>query len=170
MRTRTLLLLATSLTVCTIASCAFASGGAVSPEHVRDAEVRPSSVVRASQVLAAWDHARATAWAHGSPVALAGLYTASSATATRDVAALRRWRLRGLRVVGLRQQVTTLRVLVDRPRRLEVVATERTVDAIAVGRHRRTALPVSAWATHRIGLRHVDGRWLVAEVVAQPAR
>jgi len=44
-----------------------------------------------------------------------------------------------------------------------------TVDGIAVG-PRRTALPTSAWVTHRIGLRRVHGRWLVDEVVAHPAR
>lgn len=171
MRTRTLLLLATSFTVCTIAACAIASGGATTSERVRSGgETAPSSVVRAAQVLAAWDRARAAAWARGDPIALVALYARSSATGARDVADLSRWHERRLRVVGLRQQVARLRVLVARPRRVVVEATERTVDATAVARHRRTALPDSAWATHRIRFRRVDGRWVVVEVKAQPAR
>jgi hypothetical protein len=65
--------------------------------------------------------------------------------------------------------VAALRVRVQSAHRLVLSVTDRTVDGIAVG-HRRTALPVSAWAIHGIGLRLVHGRWLVDEVVAQPAR
>jgi hypothetical protein len=169
MRTRALLLLATTLTGVTIAGLGLAAGGAASPERAPGAATAPATlpVVRAARVLGAWDHARAAAWAHGDPAALAALYTPSSVTGARDVADLRRWRDRGLRIVGLRQQVMRLRVLVDTRRTLVLAATDRTVDAIAVGRHRRTALPLSAWAVHRIRLRHQRGRWLVDEVAAR---
>jgi hypothetical protein len=173
MRTRTLLLLATAVTLATIGGVGvgIASGGPARPEREpTSVGAAASPAARASRVLAAWDSRRAAAWARGDASALAALYTRSSATGARDVTDLRRWRDRRLRVVGLRQQVTRLRVLVDRPRRIVVEATERTVHAIAVAGHRRTALPVSAWSTHRIRLRHGAGRWLVAEVDAQPAR
>jgi hypothetical protein len=98
------------------------------------------------------------------------LYAPGSATGVRDVAELRQWGERGLRVEGLRQQVAGLRVVRHRPGRLVVLVTDRTVDAIAVGAHRRTALPTSAWRCHRVRLVRRHGRWVVDEVVAQPAR
>jgi hypothetical protein len=173
MRTRTLLLLATTLTVATIAGVGVAAGGAATPERSwPDAHPAVSNVARASRVLAEWDHARAVAWARGDVTALARLYTPSSAAGARDAADLREWRHCGLRVTGLRQQVAELRVLAVGPRRLVVRATDRTVDAVAVavGEHRRTALPISAWRSHRIRLVLRHGRWVVDEAEAQPAR
>jgi hypothetical protein len=171
MRTRTLLLLATTLTVATIAGIGVAAGGAAAPDvGPRDLDPPPSVVARASGLLAEWDRARAAAWARGDAAALADLYSRSSAAGAHDVADLRRWHHRGLRVVGLRQQVSDLRVLVARPRRLVVRATDRTVDAVAVGERRRTALPVSTWRSHRIRFLLRQGHWVVDEVVAQPAR
>ena len=172
MRTRTLLLPAITLTLATITGRGIASGGVASPERVPGATSAPASsvVVRASRILGAWDDARATAWAHGDPDALAGRYTRTSATGALDVSDLRRWRDRGLRVVGLQQQVTALRVLEDSGRSLVLAATDRTVDAVAVSPGRRTALPLGTWTTRRIRLRRVHGRRLVAEVEVQPAR
>jgi hypothetical protein len=170
MRTRTLLLLATVLTLAAVAAAGVAAGGAAAPRRVPTRVDAPSSAAsRAAEVLRAWDRRRADAWATGDVAALARLYTPGSRTGARDVADLRRWHARGLRVIGLRQQVAALRVRVQMSRRLALTVTDRTVDGIAVG-HWRTALPVSAWAIHRIGLRLVHGRWLVDEVVAQPAR
>jgi hypothetical protein len=173
MRTRTLLLLATATTVATIAVAAVAAGGAVpSRPGTSDppgAERPLSRVVRAVSVLGAWDERRAAAWARGDPIALARLYTPRSRTSARDLRDLRLWRSRGLRVVGLHQQVAELRVPVETSRRLVLTVTERTVEGVAVGHHRRTRLPRSAWGTHRIQLRLEHGRWLVDEVT-QPAR
>jgi hypothetical protein len=173
MRTRTLLLLATTLTVTTIA-VAVAAGGAVpsssAPSERSRAERPLAGALRASPILRAWDHRRAAAWARGDAAALAGLYTSGSGTGAHDVGDLRRWRSRGLRVVGLVQQVAELRVLVETSRRLVLTVTERTLDGVAVGHHRRTALPRSAWSRHRIRLRRAHGQWLVEEVVDQPAR
>jgi hypothetical protein len=104
-------------------------------------------------------------------VALAGLYTAGSRTGARDVHDLRRWRSRGLRVVGLRQQVAALHVRAETTRSLVLTVADRTVGALAVGHHRRTALPRSDWTSHLIRLRREQGGdWVVAEVVVQPAR
>jgi hypothetical protein len=166
-----LLLLATTLTLSTVGVAGVAVSG---PSPAAPApESAPSSAggaLRAAAILRAWDHRRAAAWAHADVGALAGLYTRRSRSGGQDVADLRRWRSRALRVVGLRQQVAELRVRVDTPHRLVVAVTDRTVDAVAVGRDRRTALPRSEWRAHRIRLLRVHDRWRVDEVVAQPAR
>jgi hypothetical protein len=174
MRTRTHLLLATVLTLAAVAAAGIAAGGAAggaaAPRRTPTRVDAPSSAaLRAADVLRAWDQRRAAAWAAGDVGELARLYTPGSRTGARDVAELRRWTRRGLRVVGLRQQVAALRLRVPASHHLVLTVTDRTVDGIAVG-PRRTALPTSAWVTHRIGLRRVHGRWLVDEVVAHPAR
>lgn len=170
MRTRTLLLLATVLTVAAVAAAGVAAGGAAAPRRTPSrVDVPSSAALRAAEVLRAWDQRRAAAWAHGDVGGLARLYTRSSRTGARDVADLRRWRRRGLRVVGIRQQVAAFRLRVRASRHLVLTVTDRTVDGTAVGR-RRTALPTSEWVSHRIRLRRVHGRWLVDEVVAQPAK
>jgi hypothetical protein len=185
MRTRTLLVLATTLTVVTIAASGVALGsgvggvvgGAAAPDPARPVAAHPTAdpqtgVGRASAVLRSWDGRRAAAWSHADPGALSGLYTSGSRTGRRDARDLRRWCRRGLRVVGVRQQVAEIRVAVETSRRLVLVVSDRTVDAVAVGHHRRTALPASAWTTHRIRLRQTHGRWLVEDawIQAQPAR
>jgi hypothetical protein len=170
MRTRTLLLLAGTFTVVTIAAAGVAAGGPSPPPPGARAARAATDESRASAVLRAWDHRRAQAWSRDDTAALAGLYASASPTGAQDVRDLRRWHDRGLRVVGLRQQVAVLRVRVETPRRLVVAVTDRTVDGIAVGHHRRTALPSSAWARHRVTLHRVHGRWVVAAVRAQPAR
>lgn len=171
MRTRALLLLATTLTISTVGVAGVAVSGpspaASPPERVRPAA---DGALRAAAILRAWDHRRAAAWSDGDVAALSGLYTRRSRSGAQDAADLRRWRHRGLRVVGLREQVAALRVRVDTSHRLLLVVTDRTVDAVAVGPDRRTALPRSVWTTHRIRLLRVQGRWLVDDVVAQPAR
>jgi hypothetical protein len=172
MRTRTLLLLAATATLATIVGLGVAAGGAPAPGRTsgEGGDVAGSAVARAARVLRSWDDARAVAWARGDADSLAELYTPGSATGVRDVTELRQWGQRGLRVEGLRQQVAELRIVRHRRGRLVVRVTDRTVDAIAVSAHRRTALPTSAWRHHRIRLVRRHGRWVVDEVVAQPAR
>jgi len=165
-------MLATTLTLATIAvaGAGVTMGGDISPP-ARVAARRPvSATTRALAVLHAWDRRRGTAWSSGDPAALTRLYTVRSRTGARDVHDLRRWRSRGLRVVGLRQQVAALHVHAETTRCLVLTVTDRTVDGLAVGRHRRMALPRSDWVRHRIRLRREQGDWVVAEVVAQPAR
>jgi len=171
MRTPTLLLLATLATIVPVC-LAGVRVGRDSPAglEIATTQVPPSSGARALAVLRGWDRRRAAAWEAGDPAALSALYLPRSRTGTRDVRDLRRWVGRGLRVVGLRQQVTSLRVVRRTPRRLVVVVTDRTVDGIAVGRGRRTAVPTSAWTVHRVVLRRPGRRWRVAEARAQPAR
>jgi hypothetical protein len=175
MRTRTLLLSAVVVTLVPVWLGGLAAGGSP-PEHAGSttaATAAPSRVARALLVLRRWDRRRATAWSRADPAALSALYTPGSRTGSRDVADLKRWRRRGLRVVGLRQQVAEARVAPDAHGRLVVVVTDRTVDGVAVGAGRRTSVPQSAWATHRVSLRHTADGWRVEEVTlsaSQPAQ
>jgi hypothetical protein len=165
-----MLLLATTLTISTVLVAGVAVSGPSPAASGPQSAAAADGALRAAAILRAWDHRRAEAWSHGDVAALSGLYTRRSRSGAQDVADLRRWQHRGLRVLGLRQQVATLRVRVDTSHRLLLTVTDRTVDAVAAGRDRPTALPRSAWTTHRIRLLRVHGRWLVDEVVAQPAR
>ncbi len=176
----------TAITVTTIVAAALAAvppadvsahGSPDAADRVRPAD-RPAVAVPdpstatplyAAAVLRSWDRRRAAAWARADTAALSSLYDLGSRTGERDVHHLARWRSRGFRVVGLRQQVAALIVRRQAERRLVLTVTERTVGGVALGHHRRTALPTSAWARHRVVLRRVHGRWLVEEV-SQPAR
>ena len=65
----------------------------------------------ASAALHDWDDRRASAWAAADPAALRALYEPGSAAGRVDVAMLRAWRERGLRVEGLLVEnvVTTIK-------------------------------------------------------------
>jgi hypothetical protein len=171
MRTRTRLLLAGIVTISTVYAVGVTLGRPSPAESLRapGPHTATGATAHASLVLSAWDARRAEAWSRADPSDLARLYTARSRAGASDVADLRRWRARHLRVVGLRQQVARLRVLVDTSRWLSLAVTERTVDGVAVRGHRRTALPTSGWVTHWIRMRYVHGRWLVDEVRSHPA-
>jgi hypothetical protein len=170
MRIRTLLVMATTITLTTIAVAGVALGGDVSgPARVTDPPP-VTAATRALAVLHAWDRRRSAAWSRADPVALARLYAVGSRTGARDVHDLRRWRSRGLRVVGLRQQVAALVAQAETTGSLLLTVSDRTVGGLAVGRHRRTELPRSDWTRHRVRLRRTHGDWVVGEVVVQPAR
>jgi hypothetical protein len=174
MCTRTLLLLALAVTILPI--WLWSATVAERPEAparlvaVPLADDRRAPEARALGVLRRWDVRRAAAWSAGDPAALARLYVRGSRTGAEDVADLRRWVRRGLRVTGLHQQVASLVLRRRSAHRVVAVVTDRTVDGVAVGAARRTALPASAWATHRVVLLQVGDSWRVAEVVDQPAR
>jgi hypothetical protein len=177
MRTRSPVLrtaiLCALVTLTTIGVALLATGrDAVPASPARSAAAARASdpAVRALAVLHAWDRRRAAAWASGDVGSLARLYVAGSRTGARDVHDLRRWRARTLRVLGLRTQVSAAEVRRSSPGRLTIVATDRTVGGVATDGRSRFGLPRSVWTTHRITLRRVRGAWLVAEVVAQPAR
>lgn len=176
MRTRSPALRAAVVCILVTASTVGVALVATGRDAVRP--VRPPSVatyprrpeVQALEVLHAWDRRRASAWAAGDVRSLARLYVGGSRTGARDVRELQRWRERHLRVVGLRTQVSALRLRRRSPERLTLVVTDRTVGGVAVGGRHRVGLPRSAWATHRITLHRVRGTWRVSEVRAQPAR
>jgi hypothetical protein len=172
MRVRTLLLLSVVATVLPVWLVALAHDAGPSRAAGTSAPGRrvPTTQARALAVLHAWDRHRARAWATGDPAALSRLYAPGSATGARDVGDLRLWVRRGVRVLGLRQQVASFRVAARTRRRLVVAVTERTVDGVAVGHGRRFAIPVSGWTRHRIGMVRAGSRWRVAEVRPQPAR
>jgi hypothetical protein len=120
-------------------------------------------------VLHGWDRQRASAWAAGDPVALASLYVPGSSAGATDVALLRRYAARGLVVRDIRMQVVRARVLVARPRRIELEVTDRLTTATAVraaGPAAPRRLPAGAAATRVLELRRVGARWLMARVSA----
>ncbi|KAB2811063.1 hypothetical protein F9L07_03790 [Pimelobacter simplex] len=130
--------------------------------------------VRALAVLHRWDRARARAWARGDPAALARLYAPRSRAGQRDVAMLRAWLRRGLRVEGLRMQVLDAALVVRDRRRLVVMVTDRVAGGLAVGRAdpspragRRALprdLPRDLASTRRLVFLRVAGRWLLSSV------
>lgn len=75
---------------------------AVLAAHARD--------VAALGLLRDWDRRRAQAWAAQDPEALRGLYLPGSRAARRDVAMLRQWQRRGVRVSDMTRQVRGLEV------------------------------------------------------------
>ena len=163
--------------VAAVVSAAAVAGGLVLAPHTGSrAEVRPTALhpqapaVRAAGVLRAWDRRRAAAWEAGDPGALARLYVAGSDTGACDVRALSRWHDRGLRVIGLRQQVSAVAVVDGSPGHLVVRVTDRTIGGVVVGGRHRIGLPDSVWLTHRVVLQRRGGAWRVVEVRAQPAR
>jgi hypothetical protein len=174
MRTRTLVLLAVTVTVLPIALATVAQAWQTPPRVAARpvAHARPTPETRALTLLRRWDRQRSSAWASGDRRGLARLYVSGSRTGRRDAADLGRWVDRGLRVTGLRQQVVSCQVVRAVPSSVTVEVVDRTVDGVAEGHGRRTAVPTSAWATHRIRLVRARGHrgWQVAEAWAQPAR
>lgn len=120
---------------------------------------------RPAEILAAWDRARARAWAEGEAGRLADLYTEGSSAGEADVSMLREWGDRGLRVTGLETQMLSLRVRAETRARLVLVVTDRVVGGRVVGAGPEVALPEDRPSTRTIVLRRVGGHWLVAEVL-----
>jgi hypothetical protein len=119
-------------------------------------------------VLHRWDERRSAAWAAGDLRALGRLYVAGSAAGRADVAMLRAWRARGLRVEALEVQVLRVDVRRRVQRRVALVVTDRLVGATAVGPGVREPLPTDRPSTRRVVLRRLAGQWRVAAV--SPAR
>ena len=164
-------MLAVGLTVGLVAGLLWASSGsAPAPERSSAARQpvapKPAEDV-AVAVLHAWDARRSAAWAAGDADRLAALYTARSTAGAADVALLRRYAARGLVVRGLRMQLLRTRVLILRPRLLELEVTDRLSGAVAVRRAdpgRGRSLPVDTATTRVLTLRKVGDRWLMARV------
>jgi len=142
-----------------------ARGGSGPPAAVAAAAAaRASAEVRALAVLHRWDRARARAWARGDPVALARLYVPGSRAGRRDVAMLRTWSRRGLRVAGLRMQVLAAALVARDRGRLVLVVTDRLAGGAARAGPVRRALPRDRPSTRRLVFRRVAGRWLLSSV------
>lgn len=121
-------------------------------------------------VLHAWDRDRAEAWAAGDAAALAQLYVDGSRAGERDVAMLRRWTERGLRVHGMRMQVLRVDVRRTSERRLVLVVTDRLTGAVAVRETdgARWDLPADRAETRRLVFRQTSDGWQLAGSYAKP--
>jgi hypothetical protein len=121
----------------------------------------------ALRVLRSWDHRRAVAYARADAGALADLYVTGSRTGSADVALLRGYRSRGLRVAGMRTQVLVVRVVHRADHRLALLVTDVLAGGFAsgVGDH-RWALPHDRPSTHRVVLVRSGHVWRVAETYA----
>lgn len=115
-------------------------------------------------VLHAWDDRRAAAWARGDVDLLRRLYVAGSRTGRADVAMLRAYADRGLRVTGLRTQVLAVAVRSRAPARMVLRVTDRLAGGVVRGGGRPLALPADRPTARVVALRRVDGRWRVVEV------
>ncbi|HVK30149.1 MAG TPA: hypothetical protein VM575_17555 [Nocardioides sp.] len=126
-------------------------------------EIGVVQAVGSLAVLRDWDRARAAAWEAGDPAALRALYAPASAAGRADVAMLRRWSARGLRVEGMAMQVLAVELQLRTGRRLVLVVTDRLVGAVAVGPGgRRTDLPRDGASRRRLEFRRLGGDWLLA--------
>jgi hypothetical protein len=124
----------------------------------------PAATLPASDVLHEWDGRRAAAFARGDEVALRRLYVPGSTAGTSDVALLRAYDERGLRVRGMRMQLLAVRVLARGPRTWRLEVTDRLVGAVAVTHGRRYPLPRDRASTRVVELRLLGDRWRVASV------
>lgn len=84
-----------------------------------------------------------------------------------DVAVLREYRRRGLRVEGMRMQVLSVEVLERMPRRWRLRLTDRLQGAVAVGNGLEVPLPRDRASVHVVTLERESraGRWKVAAVL-----
>ena len=152
---------------------------------VVDRDGRETAVVvdrdgREATVLSEWDGRRAAAYSSGDVGALRSLYLPGSGAGAADVAVLRAWLRRGLRVEGLHTQVLARRVLVSRAHRLVLRVTDRVVGGVAVRAAAspggatsgggaapavRARLPADRPGERTVTLVRHGGRWVVARVV-----
>lgn len=130
--------------------------------------VAPSANAEAAEILRQWDEERAAAWAAGDERALRLLYTAGSDAGAQDLAMLRQWVARGLRVEGMRMQVSAVAVVRRSERRLVLRVTDRLADAVAVrdSDGQRWTLPRDRATTRRLAFRRTSGSWLLASARA----
>ncbi|HYF72663.1 MAG TPA: hypothetical protein VD864_07565 [Nocardioides sp.] len=119
-----------------------------------------------AEVLHAWDDRRSAAWAAGDVAALRSLYTPGSAAGRADVAMLRAWGARGLRVEGLRMQLLAVETRRRTPDRLVLAVTDRLAGGVAMPG--RLPLPRDRPSRHVLTLRLAAGEWRVAQ--AMPVR
>ena len=117
----------------------------------------PGQPAAASAVLHDWDDRRAAAWSAGDVAGLRDLYVSGSDVGRADVAMLRAWRERGLRVEGMRMQLLDLDVRRASATRLDLVVTDRLTGAVAVGPGVRLPLPRDGFTSRRVVLVEREG-------------
>jgi hypothetical protein len=110
-------------------------------------------------VLARWDVKRGRAYARGDVPALRALYVSGSAAAARDVAVLRSYLGRGLRVRGLTMQLLAVEVREHSPDRIRLRVTDRVVGARAVSAGWSRPLPADQPTSRVVTLQRSDGGW-----------
>ncbi|MBZ5740347.1 hypothetical protein [Nocardioides mangrovi] len=120
--------------------------------------------VAAADVLHAWDVRRSAAWSAGDVAGLRALYLPGSAAGRADVAMLRAWRARGLRVEGMQTQLLSVSVRSRTRERFVVDVVDRVVVGSVVPSG--DALPADRPTAHTLVLRRVSGEWLVASVAS----
>ena len=128
--------------------------------------VAPGRTAQAVDVLRAWDRRRAQAYASGDLAALRRLYASGSRAGTTDVALLREYSRRGLRVVGMRMQLLAVEVLEHRGGHWRLRVTDRLAGATAVDGAERFRLPRDRATTRVVTLwRDPETlRWVVRSV------
>ena len=145
-----------------------------SPARVPTPRIAPTvtltEAVASLAVLRNWDRARSSAWARADVPALRRLYAPGSDAGAHDVAMLRRWVERGLRVRGMTMQVLSVDLRVRTERRIVLDVTDRLADALAVpaGGGRAVALPRDGLTTRRLAFRATGGGWLLTAVYDRP--
>jgi hypothetical protein len=119
---------------------------------------------RALQVLRDWDARRAAAFARADVVALGRLYVRGSGLARQDLAVLRDYARRDVRVTELVPQVASARVLTASEDVVELAVVERVgVTRVAVGAQERVLAP-SRFARHVLRFERVRGSWRLSSV------
>jgi hypothetical protein len=116
----------------------------------------------ALRVLHGWDERRARAWSDAAPRRLTRLYVPGSPSAAADRAMLEAYRARGLRVVAMRRQTLSVRVVHESPRRLTLRVTDRLTHAMVAGVGVRRRLPRGGFSTRTLTFRRTDGGWVLA--------
>lgn len=130
-----------------------------------------TEAVSSLAVLRDWDRARANAWARGDVAALRRIYVPGSSAGSRDLAMLRTWVERGLRVRRMTMQVHAVELRVRTERRIVLLVTDRLADAVAVpaaGGGEARPLPRDGLTTRRLEFRLVGRRWMLAAAYARP--
>ena len=115
-------------------------------------------------MLAGLDARRARAYADLRPGLLRRVYTPGSRVLRRDRALMLRYRQRGLRVLGLRVRVLSLRGEARRDGRVVLRVRDQVTAGTLVGVTGRRRLPGDAADARAITLRRSLGRWLISAV------
>lgn len=123
--------------------------------------------VRAAAILRDWDERRSQAWEDGDIQRLRALYVPDAPAAAHDVAKLRQWRGRGLRVISLTTQLLSVRVERWDSGTLRLRVRDRVTDGRVLGTGSGERLPADEVSEFVLELERHDGRWLMASVTGR---